>query len=770
MESSFFRTLLQKKLLIFSLLYLFALLLRLYGVLIEDPQPDEVHWQARAHNVVSRIREGDLARATTHLGQPGVPPALFMALGQVVADKYNKHQGYTASDLRYVDQLAASRVAVILVNSLLPGVVFLGLSVFLGVEFAFLVAAALSLDPMLIGLSRIAHLDALLTLFITLAFGFYAGAVLCRRERLKLIAGAFWGLAIATKPTSGALIVGFMLFNVLRYLFLRFKTGERTPILTWGDVWAFVVGHVAFATLYTRLWFHESDYLLRLGIRSRFADLLYETGKWMQLHLSVTLLALFCLGFVLIRAFRANRSEAQKNSVLLLFLIGLSLLFVPQVLENIVRYWTWASGLKGMSHQSYGHIWSPPKYGYWAIVFSRLPDLILSGFILGVSFLVFGGAQKETGDKKPAMALPLLAFSLVVSGLWVLPLSVSPKQTFRYVLPVLPLVYLISVFGLVRAAKFISQSLPVRARPRALSSAVTLMFVALVGSLFSATPDYQLYFNTMTGGLEGALARGHNLPAAGQNEVVRFLHAKLTEEGQKAKVLVMGDPDSLNLVYQRLYRSESERILKFVPFDRFSSHGRFVVRNVSFNPTQMSTDEDLKNFAIFEGLSPRYTYSVGAVPLTSVYEIPLFDGHPTLFIDPVSAPRGVGRRQALGEGLPTESGKRIIKAVIVDKGEKGFILIGVDPLAAPGNYLTKFQVTFPLGFIPPTAENSPKLVLRLDVGRDCERVVRKEELQPGEFREIRLSCEHKVTGPLRIRVYWFGNLPALIGPMEVAAE
>ena len=107
---------------------------------------------------------------------------------------------------------------------------------------------------------------------------------------------------------------------------------------------------------------------------------------------------------------------------------------------------------------------------------------------------------------------------------------------------------------------------------------------------------------------------------------------------------------------------------------------------------------------------------------------------------------------------------------MVDKEPKGFITVGIEPLSLAGNYLAKFLIAYPAGFVPPVKPDSPKLVLRLELGRGCERVVTKDELVAGQFREFQLRCEHKVNGPQRVRIYWFGNLPALVGPIQLSSE
>ena len=65
--------------------FFFALsfLLRLPGLASDAPQTDEITWVKRSAVIVRKIKSGEIHEFSSHLGHPGVVPALVMAAGQV---------------------------------------------------------------------------------------------------------------------------------------------------------------------------------------------------------------------------------------------------------------------------------------------------------------------------------------------------------------------------------------------------------------------------------------------------------------------------------------------------------------------------------------------------------------------------------------------------------------------------------------------------------------------------------------------------------------
>ena len=337
----------------------------------------------------------------------------------------------------------SSRTAIVLVSSLIMPLLFFVAEILFDRRTAIFAALFLALEPQHLGYSQMAHLDAVQTVLVFVTIACYLHAVERRSVFTKIIAGLFWGLSVATKPTAAALIPGFIAFKVIRNFLrpARGDTGERA-IVSWSDVGAITVGHVVFAAIYTRLWVHDSDYLHRLEIRSRLADVLFALGDWLQSEQIIVALAAIAGTILAIVAYRRRLWRRRRC-----LLRNLSLRARndpgarPQVIENLVRFWTWTSGLSTTKHRAFGHVFESPPYGYLGLFFSRATEVMLLGLVLA---LVFSLRSIRGRDSQLILSL------LVISVLWLLPLEISPKKTWRYALPIVPLLWLSASWGFVR--------------------------------------------------------------------------------------------------------------------------------------------------------------------------------------------------------------------------------------------------------------------------------------------------------------------------------
>ncbi len=67
------------------LLYVFALVVRLWGITTPAPQTDEITWRKRSSQIIRVVKKEEYSKTTSHLAHPGIPPAMIMALGQLLA-------------------------------------------------------------------------------------------------------------------------------------------------------------------------------------------------------------------------------------------------------------------------------------------------------------------------------------------------------------------------------------------------------------------------------------------------------------------------------------------------------------------------------------------------------------------------------------------------------------------------------------------------------------------------------------------------------------
>ena len=743
-----------RALLLGAIFYLLAAALRLDGLMLVGPQADERLWLDRSYRVWTKLQE-DPAKATTHLGHPGIPPALLMAGAHWFALHYNGHYRLYPDSPGYLGTLEACRIVIAASAALIAPVVLWGAWALIGFWPALIASGLVTLDPRMVGFARIAHLDALLTLFVTSSVFLYVLAVQRRRVWLKLLAGCCWGLAIATKPTAGMLLPIFMLYKFLRQLLVlpRNDRGERA-LVTWSDFGAFLMGHAVFALLYTRLWDHAGDYLVRLKVRIPLAGWLWQWGNFLQENPSVfvVLAAAGLLG--LWGAVRMGGAEGgswrRHFSMLLLFtgLLSVGLFLMPQVFENIVRFWKWSSGLSSMTHKAYGHVVAPIQYGYGWLLLTNLPALALFGVLCGAVAWV-----RKFLNVRRAEIIATIGLCVIAPLVWMIFLSASAKQSWRYALPVVPLIYTFAAFGLYGLIGLLGKRLPQACRGWAAIVGLAVLFSWQTWVTLSWHPYYLVFCNNLTGGLRGALARGQHLPFIGQRDIVQALLRETEGRSDYQKVTVVGDRKVLEGTYEMFTHGREGSIL----FNDYApSVSDFLV---VFNSHRYLLDEQ------------RWAETLQSPPLT-IFEwrgarlVELYRAQPPSYSEPFKIITGVahhltGRLQKL-EGTDQRS-------IVVEPGvdSPGFAFFYYPLHVSPGRYRLAIALQKPAGELRTTG-----VVARLDLAPQCSRAVMGSDLGQLKPREFVLDCLVTQTMRLAPRLEWLGDAGLVIGDAEMrkAAE
>lgn len=534
--------------------------LRCYGYGETPLYTDERLWIERAEKVLVKL-SSDPTSATTHLGQPGIPPTLLIALGQRVARSWNGRLGLAPGDALYLGVVDASRIPIVILSTLIAPLLFLLIFEIAGVGVALFAALGVAIDPYLLACSKMIHLDAVLSLLVLSTLFVYHFAILRSSLRLKLGAGVLWGLSIATKPTAVLLIPCFLLYRAIREL-LRKRgatlAGDR-GFLAWSDLGAVAVGHLVFSLLYTRLWVHRSDYLTRLNIRSPLAGELFHTGRWLQsnpLLAILILLSLVALFVLALRMLRSRWSWPRYHVVCALFSIiacFMALLMVPQVVENVVRYWTWVLGL---SHETYRAFVSNVTvnvhpHGYHELAFMHLPSLVTVCAILGL----LGLARSQLWRRCPLHLIPLLGVIVALPILWGLLLSSSEKQSWRYAMPVLFCIYFLAGIGVI---KVVGRYLP---QPRAVVVLAGILIGWLLLLAVGSTP-YGLFFrSSISGGLPGHVAKEYGIEHFVSEDLEDLLFKGAHPGRQPLRVMVLGDVPLQLLGVKRFAPQWKDRVI-----------------------------------------------------------------------------------------------------------------------------------------------------------------------------------------------------------------
>ncbi|RME70326.1 MAG: phospholipid carrier-dependent glycosyltransferase, partial [Chloroflexi bacterium] len=250
--------------------------------------PDEGKWIYRSAHFLQALLTGNLAQTTSvaatpevEVLAPAVPTMWTGALGLVVkywADGSRASTGlaaYLSTIPRQTEKIPLdfypwTRFPTVLLTSLTIPVFYRLLLKLIGNREALLAALLLALDPFFIGLSRVIHHDALVSIFITislLALLVYRQSG--HRRRWFIISGASGGLALLTKPTALYLVIFVGLF--LWYESEGGPPAFRRPVqrafvlntLMWG-----LIALLTFVAFWPAMWIAPVDTLSALFDRA----------------------------------------------------------------------------------------------------------------------------------------------------------------------------------------------------------------------------------------------------------------------------------------------------------------------------------------------------------------------------------------------------------------------------------------------------------------------------------------------------------------------
>ncbi len=181
-----------------------ALLPRLIGIGL-FLTADEKVWVARSYEFVKALRELRIndTLQTTH---PGITTLWVAGVTTVLATRFF-HTPFTMGDLhRFV---TAAQLPMAVGNALLVTVIFLAARRIFGRRSAWLGALLVSLDPFLIGYSKVVHVDAFLTGFLVVSLLLLLRA---REETMSgwaLVGSAIMGALAILSKLPGIIIVPF---------------------------------------------------------------------------------------------------------------------------------------------------------------------------------------------------------------------------------------------------------------------------------------------------------------------------------------------------------------------------------------------------------------------------------------------------------------------------------------------------------------------------------------------------------------------------------
>ena len=239
---------------------------------------DEGYWMQRTVRFGAALARGDLA-STYRAGHPGVSVMWTGLLGigperlaVYLPERFVQHDALERSP-GYLEAFSAARRAIAVLTSALVALAVLLAWRLLGTGPALAGGAFLVLDPYVVGMTRLLHVDALLAPLMTVSA--LAGLIYWTRSPhwgYLLLSAVTGGLALLTKAPSGFLPIFFGLVCITALVRDAPRTGARQsalrhliPLLVWGPGAAAVYG-----LLFPALW---TDPLGRIVSLARFVVL-----------------------------------------------------------------------------------------------------------------------------------------------------------------------------------------------------------------------------------------------------------------------------------------------------------------------------------------------------------------------------------------------------------------------------------------------------------------------------------------------------------------
>lgn len=710
-----------KNILIATLLFLITLVPRIRHIAKDEPQPDEIHWEHRSYGVVEHYRSGQLANLTTHLHHPGIPPALLMGLSEVIAEKVNLARAVERGEPGYISRLKSSRMVMAISASLIVPALFLLLFPLVGFRIALLSASLLAFDPMHISLSRMAHLDAFLTLLVTLCFFTFVYATRKNSRMLFFLSAFFWSLCILTKPTAAAILAGLFSYRLFKIYFAK----EKLEIISFLDYWLCYFALAFFSFFYTRLWFYHHTAKYKLDISGQYLkSTLYHYGHYLNGHLIYSSI-ISCVFLICLLYFFLKKKMHLFQVTAIFLSLFLPLFLIPQVVENFVGFWSWVVGLSGEKHEAWGKVWEAPRYGYLEIFLRRTPTLIICAVVVGLCFI--GTRFKKLSAEEKALYLSLICSVM----LWVLPLNISSKQSYRYLMPVIPFVYAIAAFGLVKLcrSKMICLVLPIAIQ---------------IYTAIDSFPEPGLFFNNLSGGLKAAKAAGAGLPFSGQNDALKYLQVKSVTEHNNYLVGVLGDATTLQYAYRSLYPKDSSRLLFSqitVPhaLDYILVYGSF--HNLPFDTAIPNVGRMKKVF----------THSHKGEELLALYDVPYPHYKDKVEFNLISGLPGSAHKQK------TPAGEYFLEAT-PGGTQKGYLVYGLNARVTQGRYRVDYELGIPEHWTQEIGLPSDTAVASIEFGSGCAKTILLSDLSK-ERRKFSLKCTIEKKDKRQFRVYWLGQSP-----------
>lgn len=730
-----------------GLLLLLSAILRLSEIVVQDPQGDEIHWNNRSDVFLAAVSSGNWHRATSHLGHPGIPAVMAMAVGKAL------NKGLPAP--WEVDTLGAARAGNAAFSSVLAPTSFLVLSFCLGTPLALSLALFLAFDIQLIAVARMAHIDSSLAVLVTLCVAAYYHGTRQRSPGWKILAGILWGLCLASKPTALALIPAFLCFNTYKTLGLNFSLKSFKDIrpLDNHDIWAVLCGLLTLATVFTRFWEHNGPFLTSFGVESSLADAVYQTGMVLHGHLYLVLVTAGSLIFLCWRTCRKHGHRSTDICLANLSITGLllagTLALFPAVFENYVRYALRFLYLVPFIHEPSGFNWNGFSFGYFGVIAFQIPSTLLIICLAGLATFVWDFITRDP-RLSPAVR-DFGALAGLVFAIWLMVLNISAKQFVRYIIPVLPCLYFFGAYGLF----VIQQSLRSRVASVARYLPLLLMMICAYYA-WQTHPHYLDFYNSFFGGYREAYRLNYPLFYRGNIEALTFLREKLKEEPGQKTLAVAADLPVVAYTFHN-----------HAPSEKFVLVGEPFVQNADYvfvNRPSVTFLSEERGFS-FTGLRELYSSYSHGLPVVSIYEVISND-----FKEPANFTLFALDSETGGTTMEDPAlhwtGRTMLYA-FPDRHDPGALFSGGYLKINPGHFRVTLSAILPASRMNSLLDASDT-VLSFSLSSNCKIDIYAEVTNVKTLREYSGECFFPEPTRAEIRGYWHGQTPLIVDQLKIS--
>jgi hypothetical protein len=459
---------------------------------------DEVAWLVRSGNFYYALGQRDFA-ATDLNRSPGVVTMwvetvaflldfpTYRGLGQGMLNKYSLFESLLLSNgIHPHTLLVTGRLLMVLLNTALLVVAFTFARRLVGVLPALVGFLLIAFDPYHLAITRLAHLDGPLSSFLFLSLLAFLSYLYRGRRLLDLlISGVAGGLALLAKIPALILLPVLGLLASLAYLAGRKpKPGSSTParsllrgliapLAIWGGVFLFAI-------------------------------VIFFPAMWVQPLGSLSKMVFSSFGF----ASQVSQEREMPPTV------------IAEEESGDAEIWSGIAARPAAYFLRY-----PVKY-LW-----RATPVSLLGLLVGLAALALSyGVFKGEGARRGGLGLLLfVAFFTVI-------MTVPPKSSSKYYIPVYPALDLIAGVGWVVCADGLAQKIRGAPWKRVIPLALlgTVILIQALQAL-QTYPYYFTYFNPLLGGSRNASEELSMGSGEGLDQAAAYLNAK--PDARKLKVM-----------------------------------------------------------------------------------------------------------------------------------------------------------------------------------------------------------------------------------------